>query len=153
MTAIFCVVCDGPANFERWKLQAWGLICLAWDIDELFYVDKCKGEESLGTVQFHETRMKAREVESIQAALDEAKHLRAVCVEGPLQVGSEAKEIRHYVHRDDAIYLFGGDRSSGLWPSMSKLEADWVSVPAKRGVYGYLIGGIVAQHRAQTLRR
>ena len=157
MKAIFAAVCDGPADFERWKLQSWGLTCLAWDVDELWYVDDCKGDERLGEVQFHERRLKAREIPSLEVALLGAheRGLHLVCVEGPLKLRTDAFELRVYQHRTEALYLFGGDRSAGLGsvPGLAKVEADWLIVPARRGVYGYMIAPIVAQHRAQQAMR
>lgn len=155
MKAIFAAVCDGPAEFERWKLQSWGLTCLAWDIDELWYVDDCKGDEKLGEVQFHERRLKSREIPSLEVALLGAheRGLHPVVVEGPAKPRPEAVDLRSYTHRSDALYLFGGDRSAGLGHAMAKVEADWLYVPARRGVYGYMIAPIVAQHRAQQAMR
>jgi len=155
--SIFAAVCDGPAEFERWKLQSWGLTCLAWDIDELWYVDACKGDERLGEVQFHERRLKAREIQSLEVALSGAheRGLHPVCVEGPSKVKANAVDLRAYQHRTDALYLFGSDRGAGLGSlsALAKLEADWLIVPARRGVYGYMIAPIVAQHRAQQANR
>ena len=154
MTAIFACVCDGTPEHELWKLQALGVVCLAWEVDELWYVDATAAKGGpLGPVQFHERRLKARQVESLAAALDDAKDLRPVVVEGPMKQRADAKELRGYVHPADALYLFGSDRGAGLWPALAKVEADWLMIPARRGVYGFLAAAVVAQHRAMQANR
>jgi hypothetical protein len=146
LTAIFAVVIDGPVSTEREWLKGWGLACLAWDIDELWYVDRTK-DGPLGPMQFHERRLKAREVESFQAALDDAKDLKVVAVEGPVPVGCSPVELRSYAHPRDALYCFGGNRSAGLWPALAKVEADWLTIPARRGLRAHQAGDVVAFHR------
>lgn len=157
MPAIFLVTCDGPADFERWKLQGIALDCYAWEIDELWYIDHCKGGTgSLKDVSFHEPSLSGRvkRVESVYAALDEAKEMRPVFVEGPRKPRSEAIELRSFRHPRDAIYVFGGDRSVGLWPAFSKVDAaDWIYVRGSRGNYAHKITPLVAQRRYEQRDR
>ena len=150
MTAIFAVTCDSTAEAEAGpcgKLKQWGLAVASCEIDELWYVNRCKGGD-LGSVQFHERSVKAKEIESLEAALEAAKGLRPVFIEGPAKMRQDTVELHAYRHPKDAIYVFGGDRAAGLWQAFAKVAgADWVCLTMRRGVYGTMAGFAVAYDR------
>jgi tRNA(Leu) C34 or U34 (ribose-2'-O)-methylase TrmL len=141
------VLCDGTAEIETWKLQSWGLACLAWKIDELWYVDACKGDP-LSTVQFHARALKARQVDSLEAGLAAASDLQPVLVEGPRRLTDTHTSLWAYRHPPSALYVFGGDRASSLPASLlAHQDMARVYIPAVRGVRAVQAGEVVAAHR------
>ena len=167
MTAIFAAVLDGPSAFEAWKLQDFALAASAWGVDEVWYVDACAGvahlpgsaddakalpKIDLRRVKAHERRTEIREIASIGDALAEAKarELRPIFVEGPHRQKPEAVEAGLFRHPADALYIFGGDRSSGLAADFLGYEdADWIHLKATRGVYAHQAATVVAYLRAK----
>lgn len=153
--AAVVIVCDSTAEYEGWKLQALGLLCIAYDLKRLLFVDRAKDGKPIEDVGMHAPGFKAVRCKSLPEALERCEHRErasTVFVEGPT-AHPNARSLWTFRHDPECVYVFGSDRSTGLWPTYSKAPGSWLYIPGRRGVMGYLAAASVLSHRFGSMQR